>query len=133
MNTVTALLEPRQNGQDNGFCLGLLTGLVVWLFPEEEPDHDPAPPKVFLGIQLRHCVVAVIDRESVDYDDIRRFVLRETSDGTFRGQVAGFHASAAPIGGGCWLLTLSDVDPTASELSLDDVSRRLHEEPGGDV
>ena len=116
-----------------GCCEGRLAGLIVWLFHDDEPDCDPAWSQVFLSIQLKRRVVAVLEGGLVDYDNARRFVLRETGDGTFRGEVAAFHAVAEPIDDGRWRLTLSDGEPAGRELSLDDVSRRLHDEPGGDI
>ena len=65
MNTASALLEPKQNSWD-GWCDGMLAGLIVSLCQDVEPEYDPAAPKVFLSIELKYRVVALIDSECVD-------------------------------------------------------------------
>jgi hypothetical protein len=127
-----AILEPVECPVE-GWTTARLVGLVVDLWPEEEPQFETSRPCLFLRVQFERPVIAALDDGSFDFDTARRFVLYEAGDGRFHGEVAGLHAVATRRAGGRWELTLFDTAGGLRGLSDEELRRRLHEEIGGDV
>jgi hypothetical protein len=127
-NVETTLLTADENSFVDGWCSGTLAGLECSLWPEEEPEGEL--PRVFLRVLLTRPVTVMVG-DTPEFEDRRFFVLTQTTgDGSFHGEVAGFHAAATPVDERHWLLGLSLGERVNRQLRG---SRCLHDELGGDV